>query len=364
MTHLWRGIVFVLLAVNTSGIMLAFTFGWMLPASAEVAFQFGQGNKRSLYLLDIAHDLAFQLARGTNPFPSISWSSDGKQLAYVVQVNERADVFRLDVECASLFTLCGTAINLTQNTATDSEPTWSPDGTGIVFVSERNGAPELYWMSATGGTAYNLTHDPASDSFPVWSPDGHALAFYSDRSGFLEVYVMNMNCLRQIASCPTAIHRLGGGFNSLPAWSPDSQHLAYFANGDLLIAQTECLTQSDDCAAQSNNLTRSPFTDWYPVWSPDNQRLLFQANRSSQPQIYQAAINCDSRAGDCATLLKSTLSYSLYPSFSPDGHQIMLTSNDYDSQELYLLSVADGSARQITNMGGQISSARWRPMPP
>jgi len=100
------------------------------------------------------------------------------------------------------------------------------------------------------------------------------------------------------------------------------------------------------------------------VWSPDNQRLLFQSNRTNQPQIYEADVNCDSTKSDCATPLKTALSYSLYPSFSPDGRQIMLLSNNHDSQELYLLSAAEGAVRQITNMGGQISSARWRPMLP
>jgi Tol biopolymer transport system component len=126
----------------------------------------------------------------------------------------------LDVECASLFIPCGTPIILTQQPEVNTEPAWSPDGTGLAFVNERYDAPEIYWMPAAGGTAYNLTLNSATDSFPIWSPDGHYMAFYSDRTGFLEVYVMNMDCLHDIASCPTAIHHLGGGFNSLPAWSP------------------------------------------------------------------------------------------------------------------------------------------------
>ncbi|MEP6984985.1 MAG: hypothetical protein ABI970_05290 [Chloroflexota bacterium] len=132
----------------------------------------------------------------------------------------------------------------------------------------------------------------------------------------------------------------------------------------MLLAQTDCLAHSDDCGSQAYNLTRSPFTNWYPVWSPDSQRLLFQSNRSSQSQVYEAVVNCGSKMSDCATPLKSELSYSLYPSFSPDGHWIMLLSSQGKSQELYLL-VVDGSAvQQLTHMGGQISSARWRPTAP
>ena len=46
-------------------------------------------------------------------------------------------------------------------------------------------------MNADGSGQRNLTRNPANDSDPTWSPDGRRLAFVSDRDGDLEVYVMN-----------------------------------------------------------------------------------------------------------------------------------------------------------------------------
>lgn len=364
MKHIWRTGCVGLLALNLFGVVLAVTIGGMLPYSDAVSFLVGQSNNRTLYVMDVNHQLAAQLARGTNPFPSYAWSPDGTQLAYVIETDYNDDIFKVEVTCASLFAVCGTPSKLTQHSAQDIEPAWSPNGTSIAFVTSRNGAPEIYWMPTSGAAAYNLTHDPATDSFPIWSPDGRYLAFYSDRSGFLEVYVMHMDCLEHIGSCASAVHRLGGGFNSLPAWSPDSKRLAYFANGDLLVAETACLAQSDDCASKAQNLTRSSYTDWYPVWSPDSRRLLFQSNRGSQPQIYAADMDCESTITDCAVLLKNALSYNLYPSFSADGRQIMVISNNPNSQELYLMRDDGSDVRQLTKMGGQISSPRWRPRLP
>ena len=62
----------LLLITNICGIALTFILGSVLPTSGQIAFEFGQGDTRSLYLFDINRRMAFQLARGTNPFPNYS----------------------------------------------------------------------------------------------------------------------------------------------------------------------------------------------------------------------------------------------------------------------------------------------------
>lgn len=62
---------------------------------------------------------------------------------------------------------------LTNNSAQDRRPRWSPDGASIVFYSNRDGNYEIYKMSADGSNQTRLTTDTAkSDMYPVWSPDG------------------------------------------------------------------------------------------------------------------------------------------------------------------------------------------------
>ena len=60
---------------------------------------------------------------------------------------------------------------LTNDVATDRNPTWSPDGTRIAFESFRDGNREVYVMNADGSGAKRLTTDPALDFDPAWSPD-------------------------------------------------------------------------------------------------------------------------------------------------------------------------------------------------
>ena len=60
--------------------------------------------------------------------------------------------------------------NLTDDPAGDSDPAWSPDGSKIAFVSDRDGDWEIYMMNADGSGQTNLTNNPEDDWAPAWSP--------------------------------------------------------------------------------------------------------------------------------------------------------------------------------------------------
>jgi len=64
---------------------------------------------------------------------------------------------------------------LTNNSAADFAPSWSPDGKRIAFTSDRDGNGEIYLMNADGTGVRRLTNSPANDGGPSWSPDGHGI---------------------------------------------------------------------------------------------------------------------------------------------------------------------------------------------
>ena len=61
----------------------------------------------------------------------------------------------------------------------------------IAFMSNRDGDFEIYAMNADGSGQVALTANTATESSPEWSPDGSKIVFHSLRDGNAEIYVMN-----------------------------------------------------------------------------------------------------------------------------------------------------------------------------
>ncbi|MEM7538380.1 MAG: SH3 domain-containing protein [Chloroflexota bacterium] len=72
----------------------------------------------------------------------------------------------------------------------DGQPSWSPDGSRIAYISQEDGNFEVYVIGADGSGKIRLTNDLASDGLPTWSPDGQWIAFRSDRGGSWAIYVV------------------------------------------------------------------------------------------------------------------------------------------------------------------------------
>jgi Tol biopolymer transport system component len=114
---------------------------------------------------------------------------------------------------------------------TDTDPEWSPDGTRIVFETNRNilgggNQYDIYVVDVNGANPVNLTPGiSASDSDPIWSPDGSKIAFTSSRDGDPEVFVMNAD-----GSGLTQLTKNGSATDVPGSFSPDGQFLAFVSD--------------------------------------------------------------------------------------------------------------------------------------
>ncbi len=147
---------------------------------------------------------------------------------------------------------------LVSDPAAERSPAWSPDGTLIAFVAERDGNAEIYVL-AGDGTETRLTTDPGADVSPAWSPDGSRLAFASDRDGNWEIYAMaaDGSGLQRLTDDPAA------DFD--PAWSPDGGQIAFTSERD---GNREIYAMAPD-GSGLRRLTDDPAEDVTPDWAPD-----------------------------------------------------------------------------------------------
>ena len=224
-------------------------------------------------------------------------------------------------------------LRLTNNVADDTQPDISPDGTSIVFVSNRDGGKgQIYLMDAGGGNLRNLTNNPTfNDDTPSWSPDGKRIVFQSmRRGGPSEIYVMNAD----------GSHAMPLVAGARAAWSPDGKRLAYEATVE---GHREVFVIPSS-GGEARRLTFDHDYAGAPSWSPDGRQILFTAAVNHKLQI--AIMQAD---GTGRVVLTSHASNNRLGVFSPDGRRIVFNS-DRDGPDSLFLMDSDGSLeRRITD---------------
>lgn len=143
---------------------------------------------REIFIIDIEGGNLTQLTDtkfGDEFVPS--WSPDGSKIIYDFSENGgNGDIWVMDADGSN-------KKRLTFDFANDTYPSYSPDGTQILFTSARAGFHDIYTMRTDGLDINRLTFDLVTDFSPSWSPDGSRILFYSDRDGNREIYVMHFN---------------------------------------------------------------------------------------------------------------------------------------------------------------------------
>ena len=145
----------------------------------------------------------------------------------------------------------------------DFDPSWSPDGSKIIFASNRIGDNDyqLYIMNADGSEQTRLTTNLLQVQRPSWSPDGSKIIFASQTNGLgHSIYVMNADGSNQI--------KLADSCTS-PVWSPDGSKIAFVnnINGGTYIMNAD----------GSNQVKITPYliNTKNPTWSPDGAKIAF-----------------------------------------------------------------------------------------
>jgi len=240
-----------------------------------------------------------------------------------------------------------------------TSPATGPLGGKIAFFSNRTGNYHLYSMNLDGTDQTQLTYDESRfelDGYPSWSPDGSKIVYNSFASGpdggRQKIYVINAD-----GSSETCLTKNSDGH--APSWSPDGNKILFVSDRDsdpnknIFISELY-LMESD--GSQQTRLTYFNGKFYAANWSPDGSKIVsvFQPGYGGPEKIL--LMKSDVTVADKIYSDDRFLCRALF--FSLDGGQILLNFNGpmLAISGMYLMNT-DGS--NLKRLGGGEGS--WSP---
>jgi TolB protein len=221
----------------------------------------------------------------------------------------------------------------------------------IAFVLEGRGSKEIYTVDYDGENVQRLTSDGSIALSPAWSPDGGLIAYTSYRSGMPILYE------RDLATGRDRVLSDRDGLNITPAYGPDGRLIAFatFAGGNTEIATYD--RERSCCFEQQTHGRR--FDSLSPSFSPDGRQIAFVSNRLGEPHVYVMGI-----AGGEPRLISDYVyggrGYNTSPDWSPRGSHIAYHSRIGGIHQLVIAELSSGTRRFLTNAGNN-EDPSWAP---
>ena len=224
----------------------------------------------------------------------------------------------------------------------EDSPDWSPDDTKIVFSSTKDSSDANIWIINSNGTGpIQLTINSKDNKQPRFSPDGSKILFVSNRTGKNELWIMNSDGSNQrsIALIPLKI--------SDPAWSPDGNFIVYVGttktSSNLFIINVN--------GTSSKQLTTGNFEDWNPDWGV--QGIIFASNRGG----FQGIWIIQSDGTNLHSITSSEEYGDLYPRWDYSSGSVFFTRSG-SSADNYVSNIftvdSSNNTKPVTNIKGFI----------
>ncbi len=247
----WRRVVHRL----ADEILLAMT-GEKGIMSSRILFVAGEGRRRDIYVSDLDGQGIRRLTNQNQIIVSPSVSPDGRYMAFTSYREGAPNLYVVDLETnetvyadrregmkvgsswmdaktivyvhvlGRVSTICAANVetkqrkDLLKKEGILSSPTFSPDGSTMVFVSDMHGGANIYKMNMATGDITRLTYTGSYNTSPAFSPKGDLIAFVSKTEGALEICVM-----RSDGSDARVVS--DGGINDSPRFSPSGRYILY-----------------------------------------------------------------------------------------------------------------------------------------
>jgi Tol biopolymer transport system component len=269
-----------------------------------------------------------------------------------------------------------------------SNPTVSPDGRLIAFVSNRTGSPDIYVVAAEDGPVRQLTHSPEDEGRPMWSPDGRAVRYTVTNGNKTRVYAVAVETAdveeigivngrggsvspdrRRVvymsgdwAASRLAVANLDGTDERLlttseqtqvawnPQFSPDGAWVAFTGQDTNRQLHVFVVNVKGEGLRQLTHFSAEEGRAQVPAWSADGQQIAFQLSRKGVSELWRVPF----AGGDPVPILKSgTAILEEVPTWFPDGRQLAFQSTRSGRMEVWTVHVDGSGLRQLTGADRQ-----------
>lgn len=242
---------------------------------------------------------------------------------------------------------------ITHHPANDFFAVWGAQNR-LAFVSDRSGFWNIWTMRSDGSDERALTNDRGQATSPTWSPDGTALMFSSDRTSptrlWPDLWIVDMKTghFERITSTPTIKE-------FMPSWGPDGKEFVFLSldmtkppNWRIRLMELQS-REVHQIAGQSTLFSRL-------AWSPNGQQIAFVSDRSGRPELWLMG-----RDGGHARPITTDGSEKEHPAWSPNGEQIAFASKRAGNWDLWIIHPDGTGLKQVTTSPAAETLPDWSP---
>jgi dipeptidyl aminopeptidase/acylaminoacyl peptidase len=328
-------------------------------------------------------------------------SPDGQWIAYTLtEYSMETNSAGSDLYLVS--TSGGSPRQMTTHPEYDGNPCWSPDGSLLSFISDRDGSRQIYVISIHGGEAQRISSIPSGVSSFIWSPDGRYFAFtsqvkpepagrdslqytsLSEKDEDLQARVFDHLLFRHwnkwldgtkshLFVMPAAGGNswdiTPGDFDTPPislgsgrdyAFSPDGQEIAFVRNTDSLVVRS---TNNDIFVVPAKGgtikrISYNPANDNQPVYSPDGTYIAFRAMRRPGFEADQYDMMLYNRSTGRTQNLTAEFDLDVGEIiWSPDARSLYFTSLDQGANAIFRVDIRNSKKQGILLEGSNSNIA-------
>ncbi|HKE26355.1 MAG TPA: hypothetical protein VKB88_28570 [Bryobacteraceae bacterium] len=238
-----------------------------------------------LYVVPVAGGEARRITSDNAFIPGHAWTPDGSEIIFTSNRLGSKALWRISLATGALKSVPGIGVDayfiaISQRKHRLAYSAWFAD-TNIWRMTLKD--PE-----AEGGNPVPIIASTVQDLSPQYSPDGRRIAFRSNRSGFDEIWVADAD-----GRNPVQLTSFRGPLTGTPRWSPDGNAIAFDSrpgrNADIYVVAST--------GGASRRITFNVSDDVVPSWSGDSKWIYFGSNRTGSWQIWKAPIQGERDGG-------------------------------------------------------------------